>query len=112
MNIKRIVASNIIILQLFSLLAIFSNGSCSQGQRNNNEQQNNSRIETSEKAKELVKERASLYDLGVDLIDCQEITDNTYYVWGAGWEKRSGDRISFTASVTKDGEIGFHFKWD
>jgi hypothetical protein len=36
---------------VFSLIVLVSIGSCSQGQRNNSEQQNNSRIETCEKAK-------------------------------------------------------------
>jgi len=97
---------------VFSLIVLVSFGSCSQGQRNNSQQQNNSRIETCEKAKEIVKERASLYDLGVDVIECQEISDNAYYVWGAGWKKRNGDRISFTASVTRDGEVRFRFNRD
>ena len=97
---------------VFSLIVLISLGSCSQDQRKNNEQQNNSRIETCENAKEIVKERASFYDLGVDVIECQEISDNMFNVWGAGWKKRNGDRIQFSASVTRDGEVRFRFNRD
>jgi hypothetical protein len=112
MRTKNLTGSNIIMVLFFSLIVNFSNSSCSQGQRTNNEQQNNSRIETCEKAKEIVKERALFYDLGVDVIECQEVSDNMFNVWGAGWKKRNGDRIQFSASVTRDGEVRFRFNRD
>ena len=80
-------------------------------QKSNPSQSYDYKVETCEKAKEIVVNRASILGVGVDMIECQEITNNIFNIWGAGWMKQSGDRISFSASVTKEGEIHFSLEW-